>query len=149
MVGYRIGESSLDLPHLLRDPLTVEFAGSHRRDLGDGINVIRESENGRLNGLDHRFRGGSFGEGATEPLQPGIEVGEQQIVLGREVTIERAQGDTGVRSDLLRGRLLDAVCKKSHDGSAAQRIPRSLASYRPRWSSHVQTVTQLLVRQSR
>ena len=64
---------------------------------------------------------GRDAQGRPEPVQPGVVVGEQQVVLGREVPVEGAHRDAGVRGDLLdRGRL-DALAHEPGQRGPAQR----------------------------
>ena len=72
------------------------------------------------------MRGSSSPRAASadaEPVQPGVVVGEQQVVLGREVPVERADGDAGVRGDLLDRRRLDALAHEPGQRGPAQRGP--------------------------
>src|SRR5581483_4432947 len=100
-----------------------------------------KGEDGRLDGLDHRLPGRARGERAAEPVQPRVEVREQKVVLGVEVTVERPHRDTGVRGDLFRRRLLDPVREEPDECRPAQGVAGPLAPHGSRGSGHVPTVT--------
>jgi len=114
----------------------VELAGTHRGDLRNGVNVIWESENRRLDRLDDRLVRGSLGKRAPEPLQPCVEVREQQIVLRGEVSVERSQRYSRVRGDLLSGGVLDSLSQEPNHRRLPQRFARAFASGRLGRSNH-------------
>jgi hypothetical protein len=64
--------------------------------------------------LDDRLVGRSGRQRRSEPVQPGIVVGEQQVVLGGEVAVEGPQRHPGVRSDLLGGGVIDTLREEPH-----------------------------------
>ena len=72
----------------------------------------------------------------SEPLQAGVVVGEQQIVLRREVAIEGPQRHPGVGGDLLGRRVLDALGEEAHQRRLPQRLARALAARRLRRPDH-------------
>ena len=69
-------------------------------------------------------------------MQAGIVVGEEQIVFGREVPVERAQRDSGVRCDLFGRCALDALIEEAEQRRAAQRLTCALAAHRLRRPHH-------------
>ena len=80
---------------------------------------------------------GRSASAAAEPVQAGVVVGEQQIVLGREVAIEGPQRHPGVGRDLLGRRLLDALGEEPHHRGLPQRLARAFAARRLGRSDHV------------
>ena len=106
-------------------------------DLGDGPVVVWAGQDRRLHRLDDRFVRRPLRQRGPEPLQAGVVVGEQQIVLGREVPIERAKRHPGVGGDLLGRGVLDALGEEPHHRRLPQRLARALAARRLGRSDHV------------
>ena len=73
-------------------------------------------------------------------MQAGVVVGEQQIVLGREVAIEGPQRHPGVGGDLLGRRVLDALGEEPHHRRLPQRLAGALAARRLGRPDHVRKV---------
>ena len=82
-----IGLHRADVPF---DAIAVEFGIAQGGHVGDHRLVVRELLNGPLYQLGDRLVRSALLEGLPEPRQMGVVVGEQQIVLGREVPVERA-----------------------------------------------------------
>ena len=74
----------------------------------------------------------------AEPVQPGVVVREEQIVFGREVPVERAQRDTGVRRDLFGRRVLHALIEEAEQGGASQGFTGALTAHGLRRPDHAE-----------
>lgn len=96
-----IGEVGFHLAHMADDPARLQLAAPQRRNLRHCVNVIRKREDSRLHGIDDRFVGRSSIQRRAKPVQSGVVVGKQQIVLGSEVAIESTQRHPGVLRNLL------------------------------------------------
>ena len=125
----RLGEVGLDLAHVPHDPVGFEFLGAKRGGLRDGPIVIRTRHDRRVHRLDDRLVGSPRRQRRPEPLQAGV-VGEEQIVLGREVAVEGPQRYPGVGRDLLGRRVLDALGEEPHDRRLPQRLAGALTARR-------------------
>ena len=108
------------------------------------LNVVRECEDCRLDRLDERFARRAGGQCRAEPVQAGVVVREEQIVFGREVPVERAQRDTGVRRDLFGRRVLHALIEEAEQGGASQRFTGALTAHGLRRPDHAGTVQEVM-----
>ena len=137
-----VGQVGLDLPQVGDDPVGVELGGAEGGHLGERLHVVREGEDRRADGLDDRLVGWTGGERSPEPLQAGVVVGEEQVVLRREVPVERPQGDAGVLGDLLGRGGLDALGLEPGERRPSQGDAGALAADRLRVPGHAQKVSQ-------
>ena len=124
------------------DPLGVEFLLTQRGDLGDGAEVVRKGEDCRLHRNEHGLVGGTSGQRGSEPVQAGVIVGEQQLVLGGEMPVEGPQRHPGVRGDLLGRGALHPLRQKAHQRRLLQRLTRALTADGLRRPGHPSTVPQ-------
>ena len=99
-VLHRGREFRLDLPDVADDSFRIKLPGPHCRDLGDRVGVIGEGEDRRLDRGRDGFSDRTRLQCGTEPLQTGVIVGEQEVVFGGEMPIERAQGHPGIGGNL-------------------------------------------------
>ena len=103
---------------------------------GDGPVVVRSGQDRRLHRLDDRLVGRPLRQRRPEPVQAGVVVGEQQIVLGREVAVEGPQRHPGVGRDLLGRGVLDALREEPDHRRLPQRLAGALAARRLGRSDH-------------
>ena len=90
--------------------------------------------------LDDRFVAIACRQRSLEPLQAGVIVGEQQIVLRREVAVEGPQRHPGVGRDLLGRRVLDSLCEEANHRRLPQRFAGALTARRLGRPDHVRKV---------
>ena len=139
--GDGVGEVGLDFVDMADDAAGVQLVAAQGGYFRHCLNVIREGEDRRLHGIDDRFGGRAGVQRRAKPIETGV-VGEQQIVLGPEVAVERAQRNTGVGRDLLGRRVLDALGQESHHRGLAQRLARAPAACRLGGPDHGSKVPQ-------
>ena len=129
-----VGEVGLDLPDVADDAPGIELL---RRSAAIFATASTSYGNAMIADCTDSMMGSSAVglQCRAEPLQPGV-VGEQQIVLGREVTIEGPQRDPGVGRDLFGRRVLDALGQESHQRGLTQRLARAFTARRLRGPDH-------------
>lgn len=132
-LSHGVCEVGLHLSHVAHDAFRIELLGAQRGDARHRFDVIGKREDRRLDRLDHRLTRRARGQGAAKPLQPGVVVGEQKVVLGGEVPIKRSQRHAGVGGDLFGAGVLDALGQKRT--SAAWRNASRVRSLRAVWGA--------------
>src|SRR5262249_5820446 len=103
---------------------------------------VRGSHDCPLYGFDDRLLRRARLQRGAEPVHAGVVVGEQQIVLRREVAIEGPQRHPGVGSDLFGRRLLDPLRDETHQRGPSQGLARAFTARGLSRPSHVRKVPQ-------